>query len=267
MQTLKNFSKEIDSSSQGPFHFLALRSNQLKHLVKGLTAYYAALKQQYTSQADSIHKLGDTLPLPFHEKSFLQPEDPAGYQAALHGVRNRTIALANIYRDLAASIDSQVIKPLEQARLDIKAFLKQMDNDLGALHMLCDKERELTAQALMEHDKGVTLSDAVQLGHNAATPHQDPFVTSGWATTQLARQTELENKLNRTSIEYQKLQREFEQKLHMTIAGAGQSFLEIQLMGDVRLKGEWAGIEEALGNVNIDGEHFLEHVIEAHAHL
>lgn len=225
-------------------------------IVKGLISYYTQLKGVYTQQADQYAaKVPESLPIPFHETAFLPMDNAAGYQGALAVVRDKSRVLGEIYRELAESVDTQVITVLDSARQDIKALLKRMDEELGDLTSKVDKCRQDTAAALRDHDAGLALYEAPShAGFSPANAHQDPFLTQSLASLRLRKQVELENRQTRIAIQYQSLFQDLEDKLNGTIVQASRSFLDIQLMGDVRLKAEFAAIETAISNVSTQGE-------------
>lgn len=234
---------------------MALRANQNKHLIKGLIAYYGELQSSYVSQAEHHgSKLIETLPLPFHETFFLPATDHQGYQGALTQIRDRSRALSAALAEMGQSIETQVISVLQSARSDIKALLKQMDEELGMLTETVDKSRADAAQALRDHDAGLALYESPShSSFSANNAHQDPFLTHGITSLHLNNQVDLENKQLRITLQYQSLWRDLEMKINTAIVQASQSFLEIQLMGDVKLKAEFAGIEEAISNVSAQG--------------
>lgn len=90
--------------------------------------------------------------------------------------------------------------------------------------------------------------------HTAQTAKNDPFITNALSGLHLTKQNDMENSLTRSVLQFQQLMSDLEVRLTQTIQTASAAFLDIQLAGDVRLKSEWAAMDEALANVKAAAE-------------
>jgi hypothetical protein len=244
--------KHFDGSNARASDVLLSRSNQYKHLLKAIIAYYESLRDVHAHASKDMLKQVQALPVPLHEgDQFLQ--DESGLQHAFYGLRDHSKVISDVEGEWASLIDSNVLDPLNSMRKELATHVENLDADLGKTADQVDAERAASSEAIGEHSKGIGLIDGQESGFTASSWKADPFISEQVVHRQLAKQLEAENKLTRSTIHYQTAWREFELKLGQVLNSAHHEFRRISAIQEEKLKSEYTAIEQRLTAVGLEG--------------
>lgn len=125
---------------------LISRLRDLKHLVKGLISYVDGCQTLHEHNSKTYSKLASDLSENVVQESqqFLDASQQGGFQKLLLDIKSDTNGVSSAHAVLARNLDSAVLAPLKQLRLEIKANVKSIESEVGKLET--DRERWKTGQ-------------------------------------------------------------------------------------------------------------------------
>ncbi|KAF7300015.1 PH domain-containing protein [Mycena kentingensis (nom. inval.)] len=208
-----------------------------KALVKQLIAYFEGIAAIHNTHAKELTKLGAVIQVPFRAGNQFLGE--GGMQDMYYDIRDRTRTIAEEHANLGRTIDTSIVQHLEKVRAEIKAHLKNIQNDTGKLATNVAKERELSARLISELATGITAFKSTPL---SVTSKTDPYVINNAVVRQLTKQIHEENLLQKSIISMQQNSAHFEETIVRSMQSAWQTYDEWQ----ARMSGAIASAHSAL---------------------
>ncbi|KAF7311306.1 PH domain-containing protein [Mycena kentingensis (nom. inval.)] len=215
--------KNTSPSDLRPSDILIERFVAWKAIVKQLIAYFEGVADIHNSNAKELTKLGAVIQVPFRAGNQFLGE--GGLQDIYYDVRDKTRAIADQHANLGRTIDSSIVQHLEKLRTEIKAHLKNIQNDTGKLASNVAKERELSTRLISELSSGISSFKNTPM---AVTSKTDPYVVNQAVVRQLTRQVHEENLLQKSIIIMQQNSAHFEEGIVRAIQSAWQTYDEWQ---------------------------------------
>ncbi|KAF7302372.1 PH domain-containing protein [Mycena chlorophos] len=206
-----------------PSDILIERFVAWKAIVKQLIAYFEGIADIHNSNAKELTKLGAVIQVPFRAGNQFLGE--GGLQDIYYDVRDKTRAIADQHANLGRTIDSSIVQHLEKLRTEIKAHLKNIQNDTGKLASNVARERELSTRLISELSSGISSFKNTPM---AVTNKTDPFVINQAVVRQLTKQVHEENLLQKSIIIMQQNSAHFEEGIVRAIQSAWQTYDEWQ---------------------------------------
>ncbi|RXW20206.1 hypothetical protein EST38_g5648 [Candolleomyces aberdarensis] len=213
--------KNIELQDLKPADVLIERFVAWKALVKQLTMYFEGLADIENNSAKEMVKLAGLIQVPF--KSGNQFLGEGGLQDVYYSVRDKSRAMADQHANLGRTIDSSIVEHLKKLLAEIKAHIRNVQNDTGKLAASVAKERETSTRLVGE------LANSVSMYKN--TPMQipaksDPYITNASVSRQLSRQVLEENLLQKSIIIMQQNSATFEEGIVRSLQSAWATFDE-----------------------------------------
>ncbi|KAI6035733.1 hypothetical protein EDC04DRAFT_2897755 [Pisolithus marmoratus] len=140
-----------------------------------------------------------------------------------YSIRDKARHIADQHANLARTVDSSIVQHLQKLRAEIKAHIKNIQNDTGKLATSVAKERELSTRMIGE------LATAISVFKNTpmnVTPKSDPYVINMSVSHQLQKQIHEENALQKSIIIMQQNSAHFEEGIVRAIQSAWATFAE-----------------------------------------
>ncbi|KAK7441839.1 hypothetical protein VKT23_016500 [Stygiomarasmius scandens] len=217
--------KNIAPHDLRPSDVLIERFVAWKAIVKQLIAYFEGIADIENNTARELTKLGAVIQVPF--KAGNQFLGEGGIQDIYYSVRDKTRVIADQHANLGRTIDSSIVQHLQKLRTEIKAHIKNIQNDTGKLATTVAKERELSTSLIS------TLASSISTFKNtplslSATPKNDPYVANTCVIQQLRKQVHAENLLQKSIIITQANSAHFEEGIVRAIQSAWQTYNEWQ---------------------------------------
>ncbi|KAI5995838.1 hypothetical protein F5J12DRAFT_855427 [Pisolithus orientalis] len=213
--------KNVAPTDLRPSDILIDRFVAWKAIVKQLIAYFEGVADIESNVAREYTKLGAVVQVPF--KSGTQFLGEGGLQDVFYTVRDKARHIADQHANLARTVDSSIVQHLQKLRTEIKAHIKNIQNDTGKLATSVAKERELSARMIGE------LATATSVFKNTpmnVTPKSDPYVINMSVSHQLQKQIHEENALQKSIIIMQQNSAHFEEGIVRAIQSAWATFAE-----------------------------------------
>ncbi|TFY79713.1 hypothetical protein EWM64_g4297 [Hericium alpestre] len=220
-----------------------------KAIVKQLIAYFEGIADIENNTAKEMTKLSAVIQVPFRSGNQFLGE--GGLQDVYYGIRDKTRSIADQHANLGRTIDSSIVQHLQKLRVEIKAHIKNVQNDTGRLATSVAKERELSAKYVSE------LATSISIAKN--TPLQviaknDPFVANMAVARQLHKQVHEENLLQKSIVIMQQNSAHFEEGIVRAVQSAWQTFDEWQSRMSSTVQDIWRGLGENMASIPPDYE-------------
>ncbi len=157
-------------------------------------------------------------------------------QDVFYTIRDKTRVIADSHSSLARTIESSIVQHLQKLRTEIKAHIKNVQNDTGKLAATVAKERELSTKAIADLARAI---GAVTNTPMSVGAKEDPFAVNLAVNRQLQRQVNEENALQKSIIIMQQNSAHFEEGIVRSIQSAWQTFDEWQSRMSTSVQETW----------------------------
>ncbi|KAF7375396.1 PH domain-containing protein [Mycena sanguinolenta] len=215
--------KNIAPHDLRPSDILIERFVAWKAIVKQLIAYFEGVADIHNNTAKELTKLGAVIQVPFRAGNQFLGE--GGLQDIYYDVRDKTRVIADQHANLGRTIDSSIVQHLQKLRTEIKAHIKNVQNDTGKLATSVAKERELSTRLISELSSDISAFKNTPM---AVTSKTDPYVANAAVVRQLTKQVHEENLLQKSIIIMQQNSAHFEEGIVRAIQSAWQTYDEWQ---------------------------------------
>ncbi|KNZ82007.1 Phosphatidylinositol 4,5-bisphosphate-binding protein SLM1 [Termitomyces sp. J132] len=215
--------KNIAPHDLQPSDVLIDRFVAWKAIVKQLIAYFEAqgIADIENNTAKELTRLGAVIQVPFRAGNQFLGE--GGLQDIYYGIRDNTRIIADQHANLGRTIDSSIVQHLQKLRTEIKAHIKNVQNDTGKLATNVAKEREMSMRLIAELSSNISNFKNRPM---SVTHKTDPFVSNQAVERQLQRQVHEENLLQKSIIIMQQNSAHFEEGIVRAIQSAWQTYDE-----------------------------------------
>ncbi|KAF9254560.1 hypothetical protein L218DRAFT_982503 [Marasmius fiardii PR-910] len=215
--------KNIAPHDLRPSDVLIERFVAWKAIVKQLIAYFEGVADIQNTVARELTKLSGVIQVPFRAGNQFLGE--GGLQDVYYAVRDKTRIIADEHANLGRTIDSSIVQHLEKLRTEIKAHIKNIQNDTGKLATTVAKERALSTSLISNLATSISQLKNTPLAV-AASPKSDPYVSNVAVALQLRKQVHAENLLQKSIIITQSNSAHFESGIVRAIQSAWQTYEE-----------------------------------------
>lgn len=175
--------------------------------------------------------------MPFREGNQFLGED--GLQDIFYNIRDKTRVIADHHANLAKTVEGSIVQHLEKLRVEIKAHIKNVQQDTGKLANSVARERELSTKMISDLARSITLLKNTPLSVSA---RDDPYVANQVVHRQLQRQVNEENALQKSVIIMQQNSAHFEEGIVRSIQSAWQTFDEWSGRMSAQIQDVWLGL-------------------------
>ncbi|PFH47763.1 hypothetical protein AMATHDRAFT_50053 [Amanita thiersii Skay4041] len=258
--------KNIAPQDLRPSDVLIERFNAWKAIVKQLIAYFEGIADIENNTARELTKLGAVIQVPFRAGNQFLGE--GGLQDVFYSIRDKTRNIADHHANLGRTVDSSIVQHLQKLRTEIKAHIKNVENDTGKLATSVAKERELSIRLVADLTSSISAfkNDPMHI-----TARTDPFVSklkfiqsitslySRYVSNQavfrqLNRQVHEENLLQKSIVIMQQNSAHFEEGIVRAIQSAWQTFDEWQSRASISVQESYRALSSHLGSLAPDRE-------------
>ncbi|KAG6328580.1 hypothetical protein ID866_10510, partial [Astraeus odoratus] len=220
-----------------------------KAIVKQLIAYFEGIADVESNIAREYTKLGAVIQVPF--RSGTQFLGEGGLQDVYYSIRDKTRNIADQHANLARTVDSSIVQHLQKLRTEIKAHIKNIQNDTGKLATSVAKERALSARMIGDLATSISVFQNTPM---AVTPKSDPYVVSMGVSHQLQKQVHEENALQKSIIIMQQNSAHFEEGVVRAIQSAWATFAEWRDRSAGAIADAWVGLDNSMVSLAPDRE-------------
>lgn len=173
------------------------------------------------------------------------------FQDVYYQVRDKTRAIADQHANLGRTIDGSIVQHLQKLRVEIKAHIKNIQNDTGKLATSVAKERELSAKLIGDLGTHVSILKNTPM---SVTSKTDPYVANQIVFRQLIKQVHTENALQKSLLLTQSSSALFEASLIQALQSAWATYEEWRSRMHVGLNDIWKGLEHSMSSLAPDRE-------------
>ncbi|ETW82528.1 hypothetical protein HETIRDRAFT_433553 [Heterobasidion irregulare TC 32-1] len=241
--------KNIAPHDLRPSDVLIERFVAWKAIVKQLIAYFEGIADIENNTAKELTKLGAVIQVPFRSGNQFLGE--GGLQDVYYGIRDKTRVIADQHANLGRTIDSSIVQHLQKLRVEIKAHIKNVQNDTGKLATGVAKERELSSKLVSELATNISIFKNTPL---SVTSKSDPYVANVAVFRQLQKQVHEENALQKSIIIMQQNSAHFEEGIVRAIQSAWQTFDEWQSRMSSSVQDTWRTLGQHMASLAPDHE-------------
>ncbi|KAM5544910.1 hypothetical protein V8D89_001808 [Ganoderma adspersum] len=213
--------KNIAPHDLRPSDILIERFTAWKAIVKQLISYFEGIADIENNVAREMTKLAGVIQVPFRSGNQFLGE--GGLQDIFYGIRDKTRAIADQHANLGRTVDGSIVQHLQKLRTEIKAHIKNIQNDTGKLATAVAKEREFSAKLIGDLGTNVSIYKNTPLNITAKT---DPYVANQAVARQLLKQVHTENALQKSLLLTQASSAMFEASLVQAVQSAWATFAE-----------------------------------------
>ncbi|KAJ7597354.1 hypothetical protein C8J56DRAFT_919846 [Mycena floridula] len=233
-----------------PSDILIERFVAWKQIVKQLIAYFEGIADIENNTARELTKLGAVIQVPFRTagNQFL---GEGGLQDIFFDIRDKTRGIADHHANLGRTIDSSIVQHLHKLRTEIKAHIKNVQNDTGRLATSVAKERELSTRLVSQLSTDISSFKNTPMN---VTSKNDPYVSNQAVVRQLQKQVHEENLLQKSIIIIQQNSANFEEGIVRSIQSAWQTFDEWQSRMSVAVQETWSHLATHMASLAPDRE-------------
>ncbi|CEQ43065.1 SPOSA6832_04959, partial [Sporobolomyces salmonicolor] len=273
-----------------PSDILIERFQAWKRLVKNLIAYFEGIADIESNTAKELTKLGGVIQVPFREGNQFLGE--GGVQDIFFGVvrsssrparvgsscsllprllqRERTRLIADHHANLAKTVEGSIVQHLQKLRTELKAHIKNIQQDTGKLAASVAKERELSTKMITDLARSITMLKNTPMGVHAK---EDPWCvslrrrpragltrtldgvvpthryTNSLVARQLQKQVHEENALQKSIIIMQQNSEHFEEGVVRAIQMAWSTFDEWNSRASSAVQETWQTMGQLMRSV------------------
>ncbi|GAB1523134.1 hypothetical protein RhiTH_006264 [Rhizoctonia solani] len=232
-----------------PSDILIERFTAYKHIVKQLVAYFEGVADIESNTAKEMTKLGAVIQVPFKAGNQFMGE--GGLQDVYYTIRDKTRTIADHHSNLAKTVEGSIVQHLRKLHYEIKAHIKNVQNDTGKLATSVAREREMSTKHISD------LSRAIAMFKNTpmqVTARDDPYVMNQLVIRQLQKQVHEENALQKSIIIMQQNSAHFEEGVVRSIQSAWQTFEEWNSRMSASVQETWRVMGNAMAALAPDRE-------------
>ncbi|KAF8149178.1 hypothetical protein B0H34DRAFT_667829 [Crassisporium funariophilum] len=215
--------KNIELQDLQPADVLIERFVAWKAIVKQLTMYFQGIADIENNTAKEMTKLSGIIQVPFRAGNQFLGE--GGLQDVFYSLRDKTRIIADQHAQLGRTVDSSIVQHLQKLGAEIRAHIKNVQNDTGKLATSVAKERELSTKLVGELANDVSTFKNTPMNLAA---RNDPYLANQAVARQLQRQVLEENLLQKSIVMMQQNSAHFEEGIVRSIQSAWQTFDEWQ---------------------------------------
>ncbi|EMD33535.1 hypothetical protein CERSUDRAFT_87373 [Gelatoporia subvermispora B] len=241
--------KNIAPHDLRPSDILIERFVAWKVIVKQLIAYFEGIADIENNVAREMTKLAAVIQVPFRSGNQFLGE--GGLQDIYYGIRDKTRVIADEHANLGRTIDGSIVQHLQKLRVEIKAHIKNIQNDTGKLATAVAKERELSGKLIGDLGTNISILKNTPL---SVTSKTDPYVANQSVKRQLVKQVHTENALQKSLLLTQSSSALFEASLIQALQSAWATFAEWRTRMDASIRDVWTGLERDMGALPPDRE-------------
>ncbi|GAA5914336.1 hypothetical protein JCM6882_008164 [Rhodosporidiobolus microsporus] len=227
-----------------PSDILIERFSAWKRLVKNLITYFEGIADIEANTAKELQKLGGVIQVPFREGNQFLGE--GGVQDIFYGVRERTRIIADHHANLAKTVEGSIVQHLQKLRTELKAHIRNIQQDTGKLAASVAKEREISTKMITDLARSITMLKNTPMG---VTAKEDPWYTNSLVARQLQKQVHEENALQKSIIVMQQNSEHFEEGVVRAIQMAWQTFDEWNARSSSQVQETWATMGQLMRSV------------------
>ncbi|KAG2017293.1 hypothetical protein CC2G_006812 [Coprinopsis cinerea AmutBmut pab1-1] len=213
--------KNIELQDLKPADVLIERFVAWKAIVKQLCMYFEGIADIENNTAKEMMKLAGVIQVPF--KSGNQFLGEGGLQDVYYAIRDKTRSIADQHANLGRTIDSSIVQHLQKLLAEIKAHIRNIQNDTGKLASSVASSR-LTSTHLIG-----SLANSISTYKNtplSLPARSDPYLLNTAVRHQLSRQILEENLLQKSIVIMQQNSAAFEEGIVRSVKGAWETFDE-----------------------------------------
>ncbi|KAL1405094.1 hypothetical protein Q8F55_008717 [Vanrija albida] len=226
--------KNTASHELKPSDILIERFTAWKQIVKMLISYFEGVADIEGNTSKELTKLAAVIQVPFRPGNQFLGE--GGMQDVFYTIRDKTRVIADSHASLARTIESSIVQHLQKLRTEIKAHIKNVQNDTGKLAASVARERELSNKALADLARAVSAVNNTPMQISAK---EDPYAVNIAVLKQLQRQVHEENALQKSIVIMQQNSAHFEEGIVRSIQSAWSTFDEWQSRMSVSVQETW----------------------------
>ncbi|KAJ7283216.1 hypothetical protein C8J57DRAFT_1709662 [Mycena rebaudengoi] len=241
--------KNVAPQDLRPSDILIERFVAWKAIVKQLITYFEGLADIQNDTAKELTKLGAVLQVPFRAGNQFLGE--GGLQDIFYDIRDKTRVVADEHANFGRTIDGSIVQHLQKLRTEIKAHLKNVQNDTGKLATNVAKERELSTRLISELSSDISALKTTPMNITSKT---DPYVANAAVVRQLQKQVQEENLLQKSIIAMQKNSAQFEEGIVRAIQSAWHTYDEWQARMGTAVAGTHAELSTHMRSLAPDRE-------------
>ena len=226
--------KNTSSHELKPSDILLERFTAWKQIVKMLIAYFEGVADIESNTSKELTKLGAVIQVPFRPGNQFLGE--GGMQDVFYTIRDKTRVIADSHSSLARTIESSIVQHLQKLRTEIKAHIKNVQNDTGKLAASVAKEREMSTKVISDLNRAIGNVNHTPMSVSAK---EDPFAVNMAVLKQLQKQVAEENSLQKSIIIMQQNSAHFEEGIVRSIQSAWSTFDEWQSRMSSSVQDTW----------------------------
>ncbi|BGP02538.1 hypothetical protein RTG_01605 [Rhodotorula toruloides ATCC 204091] len=240
---------QLIKKNTGPFELrpsdiLIERFSAWKRLVKNLITYFEGIADIEANTAKELARLGGVIQVPFREGNQFLGE--GGVQDIFYGVRERTRLIADNHASLAKTVEGSIVQHLQRLLTEVKAHIKNIQQDTGKLAASVAKEREISTKMITDLARSITMLKNTPMGVQAK---EDPWYTNSLVARQLQKQVHEENALQKSIIIMQQNSEHFEEGVVRAIQMAWQTFDEWNARASSQVQETWSTMGQLMRSV------------------
>lgn len=220
-----------------------------KHITKQLIAYFEGIADIEYNTAKELTKLGGVIQVPFREGGQYLGE--GGIQDIYYGIRDKTRTIADHHANLAKTVEGSIVQHLQKLRAEIKAHVKNIQQDTGKLAASVAKEREMSTKMISDLARSITLLKNTPM---SVTAKEDPYTANVAVAKQLQRQVNEENALQKSIIIMQQNSAHFEEGIVRSLQSAWQTFDEWSGRMSAQVQDTWLGLGVTMRSLQPNSE-------------
>ncbi|KAI3605412.1 cytoplasm protein [Moniliophthora roreri] len=207
-----------------PSDILIERFTLWKSIIKQLIAYFEGIADIHNNTAKELTKLSAVIQVPFRGagNQFL---GEGGMQDIFYGIRDKSRSEADQHAQFARTVDGSIVQHLEKLRVEVKAHIKNIQNDTGKLATTVARERALSTSLISHLATSISQLKNTPLAV-ASHPKSDPFIANLAVAQQLKKQVHAENLLQKSIIITQQNSAHFEAGVVRAIQSAWATYEE-----------------------------------------
>ncbi|KAI6025321.1 hypothetical protein BKA83DRAFT_4259859 [Pisolithus microcarpus] len=241
--------KNVSPTDLRPSDILIDRFVAWKAIAKQMIAYFEGVADIESNVAREYTKLGAVVQVPF--KSGTQFLGESGLQDVFYAIRDKARHIADQHASLARTVDSSIVQHLQKLRTEIKAHIKNIQNDTGKLATSVAKEREMSTRMIGEFATAISLFKNTPMN---VTPKSDPYVLNMSVAHQLQKQIHEENALQKSIIIMQQNSAHFEEGIVRAIQSAWATFAEWRDRSYAAVSDAWGVLDTNMASLAPDRE-------------
>ncbi|KAI5474456.1 PH domain containing protein [Pseudohyphozyma bogoriensis] len=227
-----------------PSDVLCARFQAWKRLVKNLIQYFEGIADIENNTAKELTKLGGVIQVPFREGNQFLGE--GGVQDIFYHVREKTRLIADTHANLAKTVEGSIVQHLQKLRVELKAHIRNIQQDTGKLAAAVAKERELSTKLITDLARSITMLKNTPMGVGSK---EDPWYTNSLVARQLQKQVHEENALQKSIIIMQQNSEHFEEGVVRAIQMAWSTFDEWNARASVQVQETWSVMGQVMRSV------------------